>query len=423
VIAPRSRRLIVRLALIFAVAQAVAVAGVLLTLPPMQERPVVPPLVLTLLAVDLGLLVVLSGWIIQGSVSSPLDRLAADVQRIADGDYRHRIGELRRTELEEIRESVNRLADRLITDQRLLAGNIESLDETNRQLRAARDQVVRSARLASVGTLAAGIAHEVGNPLGAILGFVDVAKARVRREGGDTELLDSIRSEAKRIDRIVRGLLDFARPSTVESGAAPAAVVVARVRDVLDSQGRLEGVAHAWSVEADPRVLEPHRLEQVLINLMLNALHAVRHVAKPRVEVRVTEEAGQILGMPRRREGDPPGVNYMHRRREARDEAGVGSVAGAERMTVITVSDNGHGIPEGVAERLFDPFFTTKDPGEGTGLGLAICARLVEGMGGSIEHQGVPTGGACFVIRLPVVYDTGEELDASDPGAVTTESP
>ena len=422
-IAPRSRRLIVRLALIFAVAQAVAVAGVLLTLPPMQERPVVPPLVLTLLAVDLGLLVVLSGWTIQGSVSSPLDRLAADVQRIADGDYRHRIGELRRTELEEIRESVNRLADRLITDQRLLAGNIESLDETNRQLRAARDQVVRSARLASVGTLAAGIAHEVGNPLGAILGFVDVAKARVRREGGDTELLDSIRSEAKRIDRIVRGLLDFARPSTVESGAAPAAVVVARVRDVLDSQGRLEGVAHAWSVEADPRVLEPHRLEQVLINLMLNALHAVRHVAKPRVEVRVTEEAGQILGMPRRREGDPPGVNYMHRRREARDEAGVGSVAGAERMTVITVSDNGHGIPEGVAERLFDPFFTTKDPGEGTGLGLAICARLVEGMGGSIEHQGVPTGGACFVIRLPVVYDTGEELDASDPGAVTTESP
>jgi hypothetical protein len=423
VIAPRSRRLIVRLALIFAVAQAVAVAGVLLTLPPMQERPVVPPLVLTLLAVDLGLLVVLSGWIIQGSVSSPLDRLAADVQRIADGDYRHRIGDLRRAELEEIRESVNRLADRLITDQRLLAGNIESLDETNRQLRAARDQVVRSARLASVGTLAAGIAHEVGNPLGAILGFVDVAKARVQREGGDTELLDSIRSEAKRIDRIVRGLLDFARPSTVESGAAPAAVVVERVRDVLDSQGRLEDVAHAWSVEADSRVLEPHRLEQVLINLMLNALHAVRHVAEPRVEVRVTEEAGQILGMPRRREGDPPGVNYMHRRREARDEAGVGSVAGAERMTVITVSDNGHGIPEGVAERLFDPFFTTKDPGEGTGLGLAICARLVEGMGGSIEHQGVPTGGACFVIRLPVVYDTGEEFDASDPGAVTTESP
>lgn len=422
-IAPRSRRLIVRLALIFAVAQAVAVAGVLLTLPPMQERAVVPAVVLTLLAVDLGLLVVLSGWIIQGSVSSPLDRLAADVQRIADGDYHHRIGELRRAELEEIRESVNRLADRLITDQRLLAGNIESLDETNRQLRAARDQVVRSARFASVGTLAAGIAHEVGNPLGAILGFVDVAKARVQREGGDTELLDSIRSEAKRIDRIVRGLLDFARPSTVESGAAPAAVVVARVRDVLDSQGRLEGVAHAWSVEADPRVLEPHRLEQVLINLMLNALHAVRHVAKPRVEVRVTEEAGQILGMPRRREGDPPGVNYMHRRREARDEAGVGSVAGAERMTVITVSDNGHGIPEGVVERLFDPFFTTKDPGEGTGLGLAICARLVEGMGGSIEHQGVPTGGACFVIRLPVVYDTGEELDASDPGAVTTESP
>lgn len=408
----RRRRLIVRLALLFAVVQAVAVAGVLLALPPLQDRLAAPALVLALLVVDIGLLVVFSGWIIQGSVSAPLDRLAADVHRIADGDYLHRVGEVRRPELDDIRASVNRLADRLITDQRLLAKNVESLEATNRELRMARDQVVRSARLASVGTLAAGIAHEVGNPLGAILGFVDVARGRVQREGGDPELLDSIRSEAKRIDRIVRGLLDVARPPSDDGGVAPAAEVIARVRDVLDSQNRLDGVMTAWEVETDAIVLEPHRLEQVLINLLLNALHAVRTADTPRIDVLVSEEEGQILRMPRRREGDPPGINYMHRRREQRDSAGLGSVAGAERAVVIRVVDNGHGIPPDVREQLFDPFFTTKEPGEGTGLGLAICARLVEGMGGSIDAEDRPEVGACFVIRLPVVYDTG---DASTP--------
>jgi len=420
---PRSRRLIVRLALLFAVVQAIAVAASLLALPAIQERTAAPALVVALLVIDLGLLVLFASWIIQGSVSTPLERLTEDVHRIADGDYRHRIGAPHRVELDGIRESVNRLADRLIADQRLLAENIESLDETNRELRSARDQVVRSARLASVGTLAAGIAHEVGNPLGAILGFVDVARARVERSGGDTELLDSIRSEAKRIDRIVRGLLDYARAPGGEDEVATAADVVQRLRDVLESQGKLEGVSVSWNVDADSQVLEPHRLEQVLINLVLNALHAVRDTEQPRIEVRVAEEEGQILHLPRRREGDPAGVNYMHRRRRERDEDGLGSVAGAERMTVIRVRDNGHGIADDIADHLFDPFFTTKEPGEGTGLGLAICARLIEGMGGSIDADNDPEGGACFVIRLPVVYDTGEESAGEIATAETTESP
>jgi len=308
--------------------------------------------------------------------------------------------------------------DRMASDRARLALNIESLDESNRAVRAARDQVVRSARLASVGTLAAGIAHEVGNPLGAIIGFVDVARSRAEKAGADVELLDSIRGEAGRIDRIVRGLLDYARPRTTPAGPMPAADMLARVRELLESQGKLSGVDASWEVDATEELLvsEPHRLEQVLVNLLLNALHAVRDVAEPRVTVRLSEREGEIRHMPRSREGDPPGINYLHRRREAVDEDGFGSVAAAERLTVIEVADNGHGIPEGAVEQLFDPFFTTKEPGEGTGLGLAICARLVEGMGGTIEAEPSLDGGALFVIRLPMVYDV------ADPQSEATET-
>lgn len=338
-------------------------------------------------------------------------RLAEEIRQIADGAHDHRLSGFASPELGAIVHGVNRLAESAARERALLAANIESLDASNRELRAARDQVVRSARLASAGTLAAGIAHEVGNPLGAILGFVDVARSRARRDGADTEILDAIRDEAVRIDRIVRGLLDYARPGPVSPEPSTAGQVVARVRELLERQGKLAAVSAAWHVASDETMVldEPERLEQVLVNVLLNALHAVRDADDPEVQVRVHVEDGEVLRMPRRREGDPPELNYLHRRRVAAEEEGVASVRSAERVTVIEILDNGPGIPEDVAEHLFDPFFTTKDPGEGTGLGLSICARLVEGMGGTIEARRGSRRGAHFVIRLPMMYDDGSE--------------
>ncbi|MBT8487403.1 MAG: HAMP domain-containing protein [Gemmatimonadetes bacterium] len=407
----KKRRLVVRLALLFAVVQAVAVAAVVFALPTMQGFESAPMLTVLLLAVDLALLVIFSGWIISASVETSVGKLAQDVQRIGHGDYHHRVSDPVRPEFREIQQSVNRLADRLIADQQLLAENIESLEKTNRELRRARDQVVQTARMASVGTLAAGIAHEVGNPLGAVMGFVDVARARAIREGGDPEILDSIRSEAERIDRIVRGLLDYARPTHGAGDPAPAQEVVGRVREILDSQGALDGIDVTWAVDVPwgHLVDQPRRLEQVLINLLLNARDAVADVHRPTIGLAVREEDGVLTGLPRRREDDPPGINYMHRRRRAQDEDAPASVDGADRVTVIEVADNGHGIDEAAMDQLFDPFFTTKDPGEGTGLGLSICARLLEGMGGRIDAESLDGEGARFVIRLPVLYDIGEE--------------
>ncbi len=401
------RRLLVRLALLFAVAQLIAAGAVLFAVPALGEQRLGTALIVVLGVIDLGILAVFAGWIIRASLTGPMERLGADVLRIADGDYHHRVGDLQRVELREIRENVNRMADRLITDQQLLADNVRSLEETNRELMVVRDQVVRSARLASVGTLAAGIAHEVGNPLGAIIAFVDVARARVQRADGDTEILDSIRAEADRIDRIVRGLLDYARPPDADAGPAPAANVLAGVRELLGRQGRLDDVQIDWEVGDGGRdlVAEPHRLEQVLVNLLLNALDAVEELDDGRVLVRLYGEEGETSRLPPRRDDDPPGINYMHRRRISDDDGGGDPVSRAAHVTVIEVSDNGPGIAPEDLEVIFDPFFTTKEPGRGTGLGLPICARLVEGMGGQIDASSGPEGGARFVIRLPGMND------------------
>jgi len=258
-----------------------------------------------------------------------------------------------------------------------------------------------------VGTLAAGIAHEVGNPLGAIMAFVDVARSRAERAGADTEILDSIKAEAKRIDVIVRGLLDYARAPREDAEPTRAVDVLGDVRELLQNQGKLEGVDVAWEVPTDVPGLvpEPHRLQQVMVNLLLNAVDALEGTPQPRIHVRLSEEEGELQRLRPRREDDPPGVNYMHRRRIADDEIGIDPVSRATHVTMIEVSDNGPGIAPEDLERIFDPFFTTKEPGKGTGLGLSICARLVEGMGGQIDASTAEEGGARFVIRLPGIGD------------------
>jgi two-component system, NtrC family, sensor kinase len=408
---PLRRELLIVFGALFAGAVLVAGIGLAVLLPTLSSTTESVLFVAVLVAADLVVIFAFGGAFLRRTFVEPMERLAGDARRIAEGDYHHRIGGSERLELDQLSQSVNAMADRLIADQELLAENVASLDRTNRELIEARDQVVHSARLASVGTLAAGIAHEVGNPLGAVIAFVDVAKARLEREGIDTELLGSIRAEATRIDRIVRGLLDYARPREVSPEAADPADVLQRVRALLETQGKMDRLESRWNVDADvPRVvMEPHRLEQVMVNLILNAIDALEGREHPRVEIDLAREPGGVSRLPTRRAQDPPGINYMHRRRVSRDEGGRGidPLFNAREVVLIRVSDNGPGIPEVDLESVFDPFFTTKEPGRGTGLGLSICARLVEGMGGRIEVENRAEGGACFMIRLPGIPESG----------------
>ncbi|MEJ2204651.1 MAG: ATP-binding protein [Gemmatimonadota bacterium] len=404
--------------LVFIGAVIVAVAALTAVLPVLASPAEGVLFVVVLIVADLLLIFLFGTAILRDKLIRPMEGLAWDAERIADGDFLHRIPPQGSLELEQLRKTVNDMADRLIADQERLARNIESLDQTNLELIRAQDQIIHQARLASVGTLAAGIAHEVGNPLGAIIAYSDVAKARALRDGGDVEILDSIKGEGLRIDRIVRGLLDYARPRNAQMAPRSPGEVLDRVRTLLQDQGKLDDLDDRWLVDGEVSdvVMEPQQLEQVLVNVALNAIDALAGVEDPLLTVSLHMEEGEASRLPWRRYGDPPGINYRHRRRLALDEHGkvVDPLFTADQVVVIEVEDNGAGIPEEDLDRIFDPFYTTKELGKGTGLGLSICARLVEGMGGRIFASNREGEGALFTIRLPGVPGVSLEAESHE---------
>ncbi|MFC1660847.1 sensor histidine kinase, partial [Gemmatimonadota bacterium] len=302
-LAPLRRELLISFVVLFTGGLLVALVGLIFLLPALSSPGEAVLYLLVLLSADLVVVFLFGRAILGRTLLRPLSHLVDDVRTIASGRYEHRVGAAHARDLQPLAESVNGLAERLIKDRVLLAENVRSLDDTNRQLVEARAQVVRAARLASAGTLASGIAHEVGNPLGAILAYVDVARARAGAEGRDTEILDSVREEALRIDRIIRSLLDFARSEERETLPQDPWPVVERVRDLLDAQGRLDGVQVEWEREGEipPILVDAQRLEQVVLNLLLNALEAVGGVESKQIRVILRAEEGPAATLPARR--------------------------------------------------------------------------------------------------------------------------
>lgn len=338
-------------------------------------------------------------------VLQPVDAMVEGAERIAAGEHEHRLEGSDTIELERLAAAVNAMAATLIRNQEELARNVASLDATNRQLSEARMRLVRSEKLASIGRLAAGVAHEIGNPLGAILGYTALG---TRELGPDREWLSGIDYEARRIDRIVRGLLDFARPRAASQLAIDINEVVGGTVTMMSLQGRFNEIDVEVDLEEDlPEVRgDTHQLEQVLVNLLLNAADAIGEtgragairVSTAAVAVRRTPEEA-----PRRRESDPSGVDYSHLRRleTSRDPGPQRELSRGDAAVELVVADDGPGVPKEIRGRLFEPFFTTKEPGKGTGLGLAVSARLIEGMGGTIEVSRSESGGAAFRVLLP----------------------
>jgi two-component system NtrC family sensor kinase len=407
------KELVTALAVVFAGALFVFVMGVMFVVPrdpPARDAAVYYTL---LVAADVGLFALFGRFLVERRVIVPMERLVAQIEAIAAGNS-SRLESAETAELERLGAAVNHMTDRLVHEQQELAENIRSLDATNLQLTEARDAMVRAEKMASVGRLGAGIAHEVGNPLGAILGYLGLIGRGL--EGPKKELVTAAEREAQRIDRIVRGLLDYGKPR--ESHLLPMDVNRAATDAVtlLSTQGRLAGITLDVAFADDmPGVLgDPYQLQQVLVNLLVNATDALAEseaLQPPRLAVstrmRVVEAPP---ANPARRRDDPPGIDYTHRRRLHRvSPLTVEAIAGIGGTIVeIEIADNGPGIPDAVIDQIFEPFVTTKEPGRGTGLGLAVCARLVETMGGVVRADATPGGGATFTVVLPAMPENSE---------------
>jgi len=242
-------------------------------------------------------------------------------------------------------------------------GSSDELAQARAALAQAEEQLVAAGRLASFGTLAAGITHEVKNPITAVVGFAQLAQRRLDDKSKVLQLLKVIESEALRCRDILSSFLRFARGQGTPAEALDLNRVVDDTARVLRHQLVVNGVQLELACRDGLPVVRGNaaELQQVLVNLAINAQQAM-----------------------------PSGGTVK-----------LGTAVDGDGWALLTVTDNGPGIAEGVRERVFEPFFTTKAEGQGTGLGLAVSARIVAAHGGSLTVAPAPGHGSVFTARLP----------------------
>jgi two-component system, NtrC family, sensor kinase len=340
---------------------------------------------LSLLVLWLGstlVFVLFGAYAVHRLVVGPLGKLTAEADALALGEFpAHAPQETAELEL-------------LATRYRVMAENLLDV----------QSQVVRIEKLAGLGRLAAGVAHEVRNPLGALGSYVEV----LERRGADPKVTGDMHQAIGRIERIVQGLVDYARPGLngrqAEARTTDLNSAVRTVLDFLDAQGMLREQQLELSLEPSlPRVRgDQHLVEQVVVNLVVNACQASpggRLVVG--TLVKALETGRRNVGRRDDAVGrqPEPGRAWSPEPRPRDLEPGTQGV-------MLFVADNGPGIAEADRERVFDPFFTTKDPGRGTGLGLAIVARTVHESGGTVWVDRAREGGAVFKVFLPIASET-----------------
>ncbi|TXD43493.1 HAMP domain-containing protein [Lujinxingia vulgaris] len=308
-------------------------------------------------------------------VMRPLRAIGVATRRAAGGDLASPIKVLPRNEFGEVGRSFNQMLQTLDAQRAELQERVDALERAHLELRQTQDSLIRSEKLAGIGQLAAGVAHEIGNPLAAVMGYVDLLSDRDLDEESAAEVVARTQSQLSRMRGIIRQLLDYSRP---DPHAEPEAVALRPILEEALELARLSRGGRHCALELHaPDDLRPARavpgeLSQIIVNLLLNALDAMRQadIAEPRILVEL-QDRGDAL--------------------------------------ILDILDNGPGIPPELRERIFEPFFSTRDPGEGTGLGLAIAQRLAERVGGTLSPgerllEG-HTRGAHFQLRLQPAGD------------------
>ncbi len=312
-------------------------------------------------------------------VMKPIQRLVdkAETYREAADDFF--LIEKDDTEFGRLSKSLNRMLMRVSESRNDLKASVASLEVANRRLEAARMEMVRTEKLASVGRLSAGIAHEIGNPLGIISGYLDLLKDTGLPEADRQDFIRRTQAEVDRIHAIIRQLLDLSR--SPRSGDITSVSVHGLIRDiqaVWEHQPMFAGtrLELALGADGDTVTADSEQLRQVFLNLMINAVDAMAESEPPenrvlRIDTRSIEKVEEDLMT-----GGP--------------------------FLEVRFRDSGPGVRGDLLPDIFDPFFTTKSPGKGTGLGLSVSYMLIEGMGGQLRAENRPEGGLSMIIELPV---------------------
>jgi PAS domain S-box-containing protein len=292
---------------------------------------------------------------------------------------RHKRGDWRR-----IRFNFSPLADE--------TGKIEGVVLSGRdvtELKRLEDQLIQAEKLAAMGQMLAGVAHELNNPLTAILGVTELLREGHSDEDATKRQLEITHRQARRAARIVQNLLEFSRPASPQKKPVDLNSIIDRTLQLHEHSLRRNNVEVDFRPQPDfPGVIaDANQLIQVFLNLVTNAEQAIREVRESgRIQIRFARVGPRIS---------------------------------------VTFQDDGIGIRPDSVPRLFDPFYTTKRPGGGTGLGLSICLSIVREHGGTIEAEALPAGGSAFTVYLPVAVgqDFSPSPSSNPPGTGTAPVP
>ena len=264
-------------------------------------------------------------------------------------------------------------------------GKIEGVVISGRdvtEVKRLEEQLIQAEKLAAMGHMLAGVAHELNNPLTAILGVTELLRERVGLEDSAKRQLELTHRQARRAARIVQNLLEFSRPASPQKKPVDLNSLIERTLQLHEHSLRRNCVAVDFRPQPElPGVIgDGNQLIQVLLNLVSNAEQAIREVRdNGRIQIRLAQANGRVS---------------------------------------VTVQDDGVGIKAEALPRLFDPFYTTKRPGGGTGLGLSICMSIAREHGGTIEAEALPAGGSAFTLYLPAASGAAPDRETAPEPAV-----
>jgi two-component system, NtrC family, sensor kinase len=306
-------------------------------------------------------------------LQGPLTALTEGTRRLGSGDLGYQIKVHSRGEFEDLASSFNTMSHQLLDAHQEInawARTLEErVDEKTRQLRGAQEEMLRVERMASIGKLAAVVAHEINNPLAGILTYAKLLKKRLSRETAVNQenigMLDLVESESRRCGEIVKNLMTFARPTSMNREPADLNAIIDRCVRLVQHQLKLRNIELHQELTSDlPHVrCDSGQIEQVILAVVMNAIDAMSNGGNLTLCSRKLANSGQVQ---------------------------------------VEVRDDGVGMPKDVLAKMFEPFFTTKEHGRGLGLGLAISRNIVDRHAGKIEVASVPGHGTTFTITLPL---------------------
>lgn len=317
-------------------------------------------------------------------VIRPIHRYIKISESFVDSEHFDFFPEKKHNEFSRLSLALNRMLQRIDGDTRKLQNSLKALEKANAELKTVQREVVRAEKLASIGRLSAGIAHEIGNPIGIVLGYLELLKTKITA-ADDTNGLDYIQRaeyEINRINVIIRQLLNFSRTTSVEISDVSIHHVIRDIVDILQHQPLTADISVGMDLSAskDRVYADYHQIHQVIMNLAINAADSISQ----------SERASQ-------------GV--------IRFSTSLVS-DGAGKSLCVRVQDNGEGIDKAHLDKIFDPFFTTKEPGKGTGLGLSVCYMIIEQSGGTISAESTPGVGTTIILHLPLVEENHQSTSS-----------